>query len=282
VSKGFLVLAQNTKEINYVEQAYMLALSIKNSQKDVNNISLVTNDKVPTKYKKVFDQIIEIPWVDDRTPSRFRAENRWKLYHITPYEETIVLDSDMLVLEDISLWWKSCSNYNLKFCSKVKNHKLEQIDNWFYRKAFYANDLTNPYFALHYFKKSDYAHDFYKILEFVCNNWEWCYTNFAPKEYQNCPSMDLITAITIEIFGDHEQIIDVNSPLEFVHMKPANQGWKLTPTHWQDAVPYVLNSRGELIVGNIRQSKIFHYVESSFITKNLVSKLERLANGKKI
>lgn len=281
MSKGFLVLAQNTSDTNYVEQAYLLALSIKNSQTTVTSISLATNDKVPAKYKKVFDQVIEIPWIDDREPTRFRAENRWKIYHITPYEETIVLDSDMLVLEDISLWWKNCSNYNLKFCSRVKNHKLEENDNAFYRRAFNANNLTNPYFALHYFKKSQYAHDFYKVLEFVCNNWEWCYTKFAPKEYQDCPSMDLISAIAIEIFGDHEQIIDVTSPLEFIHMKPANQGWKLTPSSWQDAVPYVFNSRGELIVGNIKQSKVFHYVESSFVSKNLISKLENLVNGKK-
>lgn len=281
MSKGFVVLAQNTKQTNYVQQAYLLALSIKYSQSTIKNISLITNDKVSAKYKKVFDQVIEIPWVDDREPTRFRAENRWKIYHVSPYDETMVLDSDMLVLEDISDWWEYCTNYNLKFCSRVKNHKLEVIDNAFYRKAFNSNNLTNPYFALHYFKKGQYAHDFYKILEFVSNNWEWCYTLFAPKDYQDCPSMDLIAAISIEVFGCHDQVIDVNSPLEFVHMKPANQNWPVVLASWQDSVPFVLNSKGELVVGNIKQSKIFHYVEDSFVTKNLIQKLEEIADGKK-
>lgn len=279
MSKGFLVLAQNTKETNYVEQAYALALSIKVSQQAVNNISLVTNDPVPDNYRNVFDNIIEIPWIDDNVSTRYRAENRWKLYHTTPYEETIVLDSDMLLLEDISLWWKYCENYNLKFCSKIKNYKLESIIDLIHRKPFIANNLTSPYFALHYFKKSAQAHDFYKILEFVCNNWEWCWTRFAPIEYQNWVSMDLATAVAIEIFGNHEQLIDCNCPFEFIHMKSAIQGWPILTESWQDVVPYILNSKGDLIVGNIKQTKVFHYIEKNFLNNELIKKLEGLVYG---
>lgn len=275
MSKGFVVLAQNTTDVNYVQQAYALALSIKRSQHTVTNISIVTNDPVPKKYKKVFDQVIEIPWVENVVETRYRAENRWKLYHVTPYEETIVLDTDMLVLEDISTWWDQCKNYDINFCSRVKTHKLEVINDTFYRKPFRANSLTNPYFALHYFKKSDAAYNFYKVLEFVCNNWEWCWTEFAPVEYQDWLSMDLAAAIAIEITGMHE-VVNVCSPLEFIHMKPKIQDWEAATISWQDAVPFVLNTRGELIVGNIKQSKIFHYVEKSFLTERIVSRLEEL------
>lgn len=278
MSKGFVILAQNTIEVNYVEQAYALALSIKLSQK-IHNVSLVTNDPVPDRYLKVFDQVIEIPWVDDRNPTRYRSENRWKIYHCTPYDETIVLDSDMLMLEDIGQWWRYCENYDLKFCSKIKNYKLDKVIDTTHRKTFVANNLTNPYFALHYFKKSDLSHDFYKILEFVCNNWEWCWTRFAPVEYQNWVSMDLATAVAIEIFGNHEQLIDDNCPFEFIHMKVGIQGWPLLPSSWQDIVPYILNSKGELVVGNIKQTKVFHYIEKNFLNKELIEKLEGLANG---
>ena len=48
--KGFVVLAQNNTTVDYIKQAYALALSIKNSQKEITKISLVTNDKVPKKY----------------------------------------------------------------------------------------------------------------------------------------------------------------------------------------------------------------------------------------
>lgn len=279
MSKGFVVLAQNTSNVDYVKQAYALALSIKFSQKTVKSISIITNDVVPDEYKDVFDTIIPIPWVDDAQDKEWKVENRWKIYHVTPYEETIVLDTDMLMLEDISLWWEYCKHYDLKFCSQIKNYKLDRVIDTYHRKAFIANKLTNPYFALHYFKKSELAHNFYKVLEFVSNNWEWCYTKFAPVEYQNWLSMDLASAIVIEIMGLHDTVIDKCSPFEFIHMKTPIQGWKQTPVSWQDAVSYIFNSRGELIVGNIKQSKLFHYVEKNFITNNLLSKLQELVYG---
>ena len=35
-----------------------------------------------------------------------------------PFDETIVLDADMLVLEDITHWWKALSNYELYYTIK--------------------------------------------------------------------------------------------------------------------------------------------------------------------
>jgi hypothetical protein len=281
VSKGFLVFAQNTDKVDYVQQAYALALSIRASQTSVKDIAIVTNDSIPEEYKFAFNEIIPIPWVNDNVDnatSIFSAEHRWKLYHITPYDETIVLDTDMLLLEDITSWWEYCNDYNIKFCSKIRNYKLDEIKvDIHHRKTFIANKLTNPYFALHYFKKSQQAHDFYKVLEFVCNNWQGCYGIFAPEYYQKWLSMDLATAIAIELSGMYE-IIDNFSPLEFIHMKIPLQGWPVYVDSWQDAVPFVLNTKGELVVGNIKQTKLFHYVEKNFITKTLLSRLEDLAN----
>jgi hypothetical protein len=276
VSKGFIILAQNTKTVDYIQQAYALALSIKHSQQE-KSISLITNDTVPKKYQALFDQIIPIPWED--TDSRFRAENRWKIYHVTPYDETMVLDTDMLLLEDVSEWWSYCSNYDIKFCSRVKNYKLDTIVDTFHRKTFISNNLTNPYFGLHYFKKNQAAFEFYKILEFVITHWEFCRGTFAPLDPQEWLSMDLAAAIAIEISGLQDQAVDKTSPLEFIHMKTPIQGWQPIPSSWQDTVPFLLNKKGELIVGNIKQDKLFHYVEKNFITDDIIKKLEELINA---
>lgn len=278
MSKGFLVLAQNTDTVDYVQQAYALAQSIKFSQTEVTSVSIITNNSVPEKYKTVFDNIIPIPWYKEG--NKFQAENRWKVYHATPYDETIVLDTDMLLLEDIAEWWNYCSNHNLKFCSRIKNHKSDVVaTDPIHRKTFIVNNLTSPYYALHYFKKSTQAHEFYKVLEFVVNNWEWCWTKFAPEEYQNWLSMDLAVAIAIEITGQYEAVLDQASPLEFVHMKPRIQDWDLAPVSWQDGVHSVLTKKGDLVVGNIKQTKLFHYVEESFLTRKVISRLEELVNA---
>lgn len=278
MSKGFLIFAENKNDINYLEQAYALALSIKASQKTIKSVSVVTNvSSVPEEYQKVFDQVISIPWYD-KEGTAFSAEHRWKLYHVTPYEETIVLDADMLMLEDISTWWSYCNNFDLKYCSKIKTYKNELVfQDTTHRKTFIENNLTNPYCALHYFKKSEKAYEFYKVLEFVINNWEWCYSKFAPNEYQSWLSMDLSVAIATELSGMLD-VVDNVCPFEFVHMKSALQNWPVVPQRWTNAVRYYINDTGELFVGNIKQFKLFHYIEKDFLSPLLIKHLEELSN----
>lgn len=281
MSKGFLLFAENTKSTNYLEQAYALALSIKYSQSTTTLVSLMTNDKVPKKYQSAFDKIIPIPF-EVKNDGKYKTDNRWQLYYATPYDETIVLDADMLLVEDISSWWTYCADHDVKFCSRVKNYKNEIIGHDpIHRLVFIENKLTNPYFALHYFKKNQIAYEFYKVLEFVITHWDFNRGTFAPNEPQLWPSMDLATAIAIEITGLYNSVIDSCSPLEFVHMKTPLQGWDMIPSTWQDAVPFVLNSRGNMVLGNMIQPKLFHYVEKNFLTGKILKRLEELANGKK-
>ena len=63
-SKGILVLAQNSKTVDYVEQACLLAMSLKVTNPNTL-ISVVTNDTVPDEYVNLFDKIIPIPFDDD-------------------------------------------------------------------------------------------------------------------------------------------------------------------------------------------------------------------------
>ena len=147
----------------------------------------------------------------------------------------------------------------IKFCSKIQNYKLEAIvQDTYHRKTFISNNLPNPYFALHYFKKSQTSFEFYKVLEFVINNWEFCRGTFAPLDLQEWISMDLATAIALIISGLEDVAIDQVNPLEFIHMKSAIQGWDSIPSTWRNYANFVLNSKGEFLVGNIKQEKIFH------------------------
>jgi len=184
----------------------------------------------------------------------------------------------MLFLEDISSWWDYCNKFNIRYCARIKNHKNESVIDTHYRKAFVANKLSNTYSALHYFKKCDASLDFYKTLEFVINNWQQCYAIFASEEYQDWLSMDLAVAIAIELSGMWDEVTDNLSPLEFVHMKPGIQQWTITPESWQTAVPVLYNSSGELLVGNIKQHKLFHYVEKDFLKPALLKKLQDIVN----
>jgi len=59
MTKGVLVLAQNNYKVNYIDQAVVLALSLKLTNPDLP-ISIITNEKITKKDAVLFDKIIEI------------------------------------------------------------------------------------------------------------------------------------------------------------------------------------------------------------------------------
>ena len=277
-SKGFVFLAQNNEDTDYVRQAYALACSIKATQKEINQTCLITNDEVPEKYKKVFDHIVPIPWDDAAEKAKWKIENRWKIYHVTPFEENIVLDVDMLLLSDISTWWTYFEGHDLYFTTNVRTYRDQPITEglWFYRKAFNRYNLPNTYVGLHYFKKSDKAHEFYKWLEFITQNWEVFYGNYAGGNlYQKWNSIDVSAALAIKLMDIENEVTNKTSEIpKFTHMKTYHQGWNNLYNSWQDYVKSYFDDNLNLKVGNYVQGPVFHYVEDSFLTDKIIETYE--------
>ena len=271
MSKGILVFAVGEK---YIEQAYLCALSLKAAGNDTP-ISLFTDKEVENK-NNVFDKVIVDEWpVFDSSP--YQVLNRWKTYHYTPYVETIVLDADTLVLQDISDWWSFFGKYNLFFPTTVYTYRNVPLTSDYYRKAFYENRLPNIYTGIHYFKKGEQAHLFFKWLETVSNNWELFYGNFCKEHYPKVPSMDLSTAIVTKILELDKDVTNSKiSFLKFVHMKLYGQDWQTIRTdRWIDQVGIYLTKDLNLIIGNYLQTGIFHYVENDFVTDEIVQAFEK-------
>lgn len=273
MSKGFCLIAQNNEKTNYVRQAYALALSLHKYNKG-QKISLITNDEVPKKWQRPFDKIIPIPWTDDASDSDWKIQNRWKLYHASPYEETIALEADMLILNDITHWWDELAKRELFFVSNVRTYRDELVTSRYYRKTFDANKLPNLYSALHYFKKGDKAKEFYNLLEIIVNNWQLFYGKFAPEEYQKWCSIDLSCALASKILGNETDITDLNSFVTFTHMKSHAQRWRDVPQNWTKVIGSYYRPDGTLLLGNFVQNRVLHYVEDDFLTDKLIEKLE--------
>lgn len=271
--KGFCILAQNNNDTDYVRQAYALAASIHKFNKN-QNVCLITNDTVPEKYKHVFDQIVEIPWTDQAESSDWKIENRWKIYHASPYDETIVMDADMLVLQNIEHWWDYLENRELYFTTKITTYRGEPALGRDYRKVFDSNDLPDLYSAFYYFKKGNTAHEFFTMLELIIINWEYFYGRFAPVDYQKWCSIDVSCAIASKLLGNTKEITDNASPISFIHMKPKLQYWKYIPDRWTKVLECYMNENSELMIGNFSQTGVLHYVEDEFLTDKIISRIE--------
>jgi len=267
-TKGYLILAQNNSSNDYVRMAYVLALSIKISQKEVSSVSLITDvpDAVPAHYKEVFDHVIEIPWYDDALDSEWKIENRWKIYHVTPYEETVLLDADMLFLTNIDNWWNYLSkNYDLFITSNVMTYRNEIVTGNYYRKVFVDNNLPNTYSAFTYFKKSEIAEEFWTLVEIIAKNWEEFYDKFLSKCKPKNLSMDVVFALAIKILDIEDKITSTFNYPTFVHMKSRVQNWYTVTDDWMDYGGVYLNKHGSLKISNYQQTGIFHYTENKFL-----------------
>jgi hypothetical protein len=284
-TKGYLILAQNNSTDDYVSMAYALALSIKLSQTDITSVSLITDvpDAVPHHYKDLFDHIIQIPWFDDAYNSDWKIENRWKIYHVSPYDQTVLLDADMIFLTDIGHWWRYLeNNHDLFITDTVFTYRNEIVTDTYYRKAFEDNNLPNTYSAFTYFKKSELAEEFWKTVEIIAKNWQVFYNKFLPNSKPKHLSMDVVFSLAIKILGIEDLIISRFNYPTFVHMKSKVQNWQSSSDNWMNHVSTHFNKPNILKIGNIQQSGIFHYTEKKFldhILKVLERSFEEKNNG---
>jgi len=197
MSRGFFTIAQGEQ---YQKFAYALALSLKISQTKYSDLSIgVTRSekkKLPGKYLEVFDKVIEIPWKDHASKSQWKLENEWKVIHMTPYDETMKLDADMIFPADISNWWDRLSASEGVFCTQAFTYRGDPITSDYYRKTFTESELPNAYTAMFYFKKTDVNYELFKWAEFIFNNWERCFYDFLKPEHRpKFVSTDVVFAI---------------------------------------------------------------------------------------
>lgn len=275
MSLNFTIFAQNSSD-DYVQQASLAAMSIRLTNPS-SQICLITNDCVPEKYQQLYDYVVPIPFGDKSKNTTWKIENRWKIYHATPFDQTAVIDSDMLILENIQHWKTKLEKFDLFYTNKVKNYRGEWADNTYYRKAFKNHSLPNLYAGFHWFKKCDFAHEFYKWLELVMNNWELFYGQYAGGKYfQKFASIDVSTAIVTKILQVENKITSNSTFPTFTHMKLKSQGWDKTYVNtWQEQVGTYLDTDCNLKIGNYRQTGIFHYTEKDFCNQSIISVYEK-------
>lgn len=279
MSRGYVVLAQNTEKHDYLRMAYALALSIKNSQSTVNNISVITNETdIPEKYTQVFDKIIPIPWSDRAVRSEWKIENKWKYYYATPYDETVILDVDMIFPSDISHWWDVLSKKEIWIVDEPKTFKGNLITSTKFRKTFVSNNLPNVYTAFMYFKKDKLAGELFKLIDIIFNNWEHFFYTYLDETRPRNLSGDVAYALAIKLMGiESECFGNINSVPSFVHMKSHLQdiNEKYMSDDWTKNIPTYFSSDGTFKIGNYQQAIPFHYQVKEWLTDDMISILER-------
>jgi len=207
MSKGCLVFAFNNEKIDYIKQATYLA---KNVSKYLNlPTTLVTDVEVESKE---FDQILVIEdsfykskktYHDGNLANErltFKNAARIKSYELSPYDNTFVFDTDVLLANDNFLKCfdqeKSVCMYDKSFdvCSYRKSQEFTWISD-IGCKFYWATCL--------YFKKDDQSKMFFEVVNHVYENY-----SYYKRLYQinsNLYRNDFAFSIAAHIMNDYQK-----------------------------------------------------------------------------
>jgi len=275
MSFGYLIIVSTSDNADYLELAYGLALSIKHTQKPgYDQVALVIDDIESVKELNsswVFDHVIE--WDKES----FWDGRSW-MDTLTPFDNTVCLDADMLFLRDYSHWIDYfIDNAELYVTNKSYNYRGEIVKSDEYRRAFTKNNLPNLYSFYTFFKRdSELAKEFFTLGRYIIKN---------PTEFSNVFLSEYRPKVvgTDEAFALSSRLLDIQDEISYelefprvVHMKPALQNWPWPATAWSDHIGFYLNRKGQLKLGNYQQYDIVHYVEKDKINKEMINILEEL------
>lgn len=188
--RGILMFAHNNSEIDYFRLAVVNSLLIQKNL-GIKNITVVTdpfslkhaektlgkrlikkaiNNLVVVDKDKKFKSLNQRLYKDTSHTSKylpFYNVNRCDAYDISPYEETILIDVDYLILSDtLNHCWGHNNELmmNWKFQDIMYERKDPSLDR------LHSMGITMYWATVVYFRKTDYVKSFFNCVKHIKNN----------------------------------------------------------------------------------------------------------------
>lgn len=276
MTRGYLTFAQNNGRTNYLELAYLQALSIKVTNK-INQYAVVVDEptmsQIEDRHRRVFDYIIPVPQGDDAQGHAWKMQNEWKAGIASPFDQTIKLESDMLFTSSVDHWWDILQVKDMVFTNHVVDYTERRSSTREYRRLFDENDLPDIYGGLYYFSKSELSDQFFSHAKSLFSNWTYLKHYILKNCSNEIASTDLVFAVAAKLLGIENFILPGPVPT-FAHMKGAVQGWEINAV-WPEHLMHQFDQH-HLTIGAQRQRLPFHYHYKKFVTPEIVKHYEQL------
>ncbi len=180
-SKGALLIARNNNKIDYIKQAIFLAKRIRRFL-DIP-VSVITDcpdylNEVNTE--NVFDKIILIEYkqvnnsrvyydgtLDSKIDS-FRNDARSIAYDLTPYDETLLLDTDFIICNSKL---KNCFDLNSNFLVYKKSSDIAKVRDE--SEFIKVSDFTIDFYwaTVVFFRKTELNRIFFNLVKHIQEEW---------------------------------------------------------------------------------------------------------------
>jgi hypothetical protein len=266
---GFLTFAKNSEDVDYLKLAYLQALNVKATQKN-NKFAVVvdpaTNLLIEQKHKDVFDYIIV-----HESNGPFDAEP--DVFWLTPFKETIKLESDLLLTRSIDHWINAFRLKDIVLSTGCKKYDGTSSKVRTYRKLFDDNNLPDVYNGLMYFRYSRTSMEFFTLSRQIRNNWKQIKDKILLQCNEDEPSTDVLYAVTAKVIGIEQCTIPSMDFVNFVHMKPAISNIDSTRP-WYETLMFELD--GDMLrINNLNQYYPVHYYDKNFASDDIIKYYEQ-------
>lgn len=185
MSKGFLMFAYDSGDISYGSMALANCCLIKKNCKN-SSVVLITNRSTASAMKKnygkkadLFDGLIidevcmDLP-LRRFSDTRYRSHevpyintNRSSAFDLTPFEETVLLDVDYLMLDDtMDLVWRSKEDI-------MCNHKLMDLHHHTWIERLHDMGIRTYWATAIYFRKTDRVKILFDHMQFIRENYDY-------------------------------------------------------------------------------------------------------------
>jgi hypothetical protein len=169
----------------------------------------------------------------------------------------------MYIPVNIDYWWDILEQKEVVVCSTIRDYKNNISENRFYRNFIYNNNLPNVYNAITYFKKGEFANNFFNTVRFCFENWEHL------KPILKCnideqATTDWVYAISCIIHGIENTTLPNFDAFSMIHMKQYIND--LICEDWTDELIYEID-KNFLRLNTFPQLYPFHYHIKNFSYK---------------
>ncbi len=182
MKKGFLLFAYNNESVDYVKMAIWTRNRLKRYY-DLP-VCLVTDSESIGQNLDFFDYVILSDCVTEqkklynKTPLTFRNINRSQSYQITPFEETIILDTDIFICSNKlnALWHSNLDVAVCKNCIDVFGR------NWAETQYINTTGIEFYWASICYFKKNYESKVFFDYCRQIADNYDYYQKQYNLKD----------------------------------------------------------------------------------------------------
>lgn len=226
MNKGVILFAHNNRQIDY---ALMSLLTAKLAKKHLDvPVSLITDPStidwmkesdILKKATETFEQIIITQRPEDGNmrnfadgkninPAPFSNGNRFSAYNLTPYDRTLLIDTDYLVLsKNLNEYWDVDSDLLMssKYNDIIGKERIGYLDSHI------SDTGVEMYWATTVmFTKNEYTKMFFDLVEYIKTEYKMFADvfRFDPRVYRN----DISFSIAKHILNGYQKVNEYNLP----------------------------------------------------------------------